>query len=232
MTTSVLVVDDDPRVVKVLSRAFGREGYKVVTSLGGDEALRLLEKESFDVVVLDVNLPPPNGFEVCRRLRDRDDWVPILLLTARDAVDDRVQGLDAGADDYLQKPFSIAELNARVRSLVRRAGKEPPKVLRSNGIMLEVDARRVTKDGREIYLTPREFDLLEMLMSNQGRVLTRSEILRSVWDLPGNDASNVVDVYVRYLREKLDLQKGPVSIVTVRGVGYRWSVEAGSEQAS
>ena len=230
--TRLLAVDDDPRVAAVLRRTFEREGYNVTVSFGGDDALRQMEAGDFDVVVLDVKMPPPDGFEVCRRLREAGNLVPVLLLTARSLVEDRVVGLDAGADDYLQKPFSIVELHARVRALLRRAGARPPNVLKSNGVTLDIDARRVWSGDTELELTSREFDVLLTFMRNPGRVLTRTEIVNSVWGVAYAGQSNVVDVYVRYLRAKLDQTGATSRIETLRGVGYRWAIEQGTEQAS
>lgn len=219
----ILLVDDDPRVVKLLRRALERDGYAVSDRHCGRSALSALDDESFDAIVLDVSLPEVDGLEVCRRLRSRGDTIPILMLTARGGVEDRVTGLDSGADDYLCKPFSVAELTARVRALLRRVDDASPQVLSSEGLALDLDARRVIKHEVEINLTRREFDLLAVFMRNPGRVLSRQTLIDAVWDFAFETESNIVDVYVRYLREKIDQPFGTTSIETVRGIGYRWA---------
>lgn len=228
----LLAVDDDPRVVRLLHRALEKEGYDVESCGTAHETMRLMEERSFDAVVLDVILPDSSGFEICRKLRSRGDWTPILMLTARGFPADRVQGLDSGADDYLPKPFSIAELTARLRSLLRRAAVAAPEIIHSNDLTLDLAAHRVEKRGVEIDLTPREFDLLRILISNPNRVLSRQTILDKVWDEDYEGGSNVVDVYVRYLRSKIDAPFGTDSIQTVRGIGYRWHPGAGAQRAS
>ena len=217
----VLVVEDETKMASLLRRALEREGYAVDVAGTGEDALWLGTENDYDAVVLDVMLPPPDGFEVCRKLRARGRWAPVLLLTARDAVEDRVTGLDAGADDYLAKPFSFAELYARLRALTRRGARERPATLTVGDLVLDPAAHLVCRDGRPVDLSPKEFALLELFMRHPGEVLTRTQMLEHVWDFAYDGRSNVVDVYVRYLREKVDRPFGRDSIETVRGVGYR-----------
>jgi two-component system OmpR family response regulator len=217
----VLVVEDEAKMASLLRRALEREGYAVDVAGTGEDALWLGTENDYDAVVLDVMLPPPDGFEVCRTLRTRGRWAPVLLLTARDAVEDRVAGLDAGADDYLAKPFSFAELYARLRALTRRGARERPATLTVGDLVLDPAAHLVCRDGRPVELSPKEFALLELFMRHPGEVLTRTQMLEHVWDFAYDGRSNVVDVYVRYLREKVDRPFGRESIETVRGVGYR-----------
>jgi two-component system OmpR family response regulator len=215
------VVEDEIKMASLLQRGLEREGYAVDFAGTGDDAIWSATETDYDAIVLDVMIPPPDGFDVCRRLRARGCWSPVLLLTARDGIDDRVAGLDAGADDYLTKPFSFAELCARVRALVRRRTPRRPVVLESGGIELDPVTHRVHRDQVEIDLSPKEFALLELFLYHVGEVLTRAEILEHVWDFAFDGTSNVVDVYVRYLREKIDRPFGRDTIETVRGVGYR-----------
>jgi two-component system OmpR family response regulator len=187
----------------------------------GSDALWLATENEYDAVVLDVMIPPPDGFEVCRQLRKDGRWAPVLLLTARDSVDDRVMGLDAGADDYLPKPFSLAELAARLRALMRRGRIPRPPVLELGDLVLDPATHRVQRGEVEIDLSPKEFALLELFLRHPDEVLTRTAILEHAWDFAYDGTSNVVDVYVRYLREKIDRPFGRQTIETVRGVGYR-----------
>jgi len=181
----------------------------------------MAQSAAYDAILLDVMLPGADGFEVCRSLREAGVWSPILMLTARDAVEDRVSGLDAGADDYLVKPFSFEELLARVRALVRRAPAERPVVIEVGDLRLDPAARRAWRGGTELDLSAKEFALLELFMRRPGRVLSRSELLDGAWDMAFERRSNIVDVYMRYLRAKIDKPFGCESIETVRGVGYR-----------
>jgi two-component system, OmpR family, response regulator MprA len=215
----VLVVDDDSAVRRSLSTALGRDGYEVLAAEGGNAALARLAAAGVDAVVLDVAMPEPNGLEVCRRLRARGDRTPILMLTARDLVDDRVAGLDAGADDYLIKPFALAELRARLRALVRRntAGAER---LSYADLVLDLAAARVTRSGREISLTRTEYALLELFLRNPGRVLSHSQIFQAVWGYDFGLRSNNLWVYMSYLRGKLGAGGEPRILHTVRGLGY------------
>jgi two-component system OmpR family response regulator len=223
----VLVVEDERKMADLLRRGLEEEGYAVDTAGDGQEALWLAGENAYDAVVLDVMLPDLDGFEVCRRLRDAGSWSPVLMLTARDAVADRVSGLDAGADDYLTKPFSFAELLARIRALVRRGAAERPPVLRAGDLTLDPATRRVARGEAPIELTAKEFALLEYLMRHRGDVLSRTRLIEHVWDFAYEGDSNVVDVYVRYLREKVDRPFGADSIETVRGAGYRLKEEPG-----
>ena len=217
----VLVVEDEVKMAGLLKRGLEEEGYAVDTAGDGREALWLATENPYDAIVLDVMLPDLDGFEVCRRLRDAGRWSPVLMLTARDAVPDRVEGLDAGADDYLTKPFSFAELLARVRALVRRGTPERPPALGAGNLTLDPATRRVARGDATIELTAKEFALLEFLMRHPGEVLSRTRLIEHVWDFAYEGDSNVVDVYVRYLREKVDRPFGMNSIETVRGAGYR-----------
>jgi two-component system OmpR family response regulator len=217
----VLVVEDESKLAGLLARGLGEEGHDAEIAHRGEEALALARSRRYDVIVLDVMLPGLDGFAVCRRLRDEGDWTPVLMLTARDAVGDRVRGLDAGADDYLMKPFSFEELLARVRALGRRAPRKRAAVLEVGDLRLDAPAHRAWRGQVELELSAREFALLEHFMRHPGAVLTRDQLLDGAWDLAFDPRSNVVDVYVRYLREKVDRPFGRASIQTVRGVGYR-----------
>ncbi len=217
----ILVVDDDPKLIGLVRRALTEEGLAVDIARNGDEGFRMAVATEYDAIVLDVGLPGASGFDVCRRLRKAGRWAPVLMLTARDAVEDRVEGLDAGADDYLPKPFSLAELFARLRALARRGTAERPAVLEAGDLTLDPAARRVHRGEIEIDLSTKEFALLELLMRHPGQVLSRDLLVEHCWDQAYESRSNVVDVYVRYLREKIDRPFGQESIETVRGVGYR-----------
>jgi two-component system, OmpR family, response regulator len=220
----VLVADDDSGIVKVIRTALGRAGHVLDTCSNGADALWHATEGSYDIILLDVDLPPPDGFEVCRQLREREVWTPILLLTGRLATEDRVFGLDVGADDYLVKPFALDELQARMRALVRRGALPRPSVVIAGDIELDPATRAVRRAGEPISLTPREFDLLELLIRREGAVATRDEILTKLWDFAFESGSNVVDVSVRRLRQKVDAPFGRASIRSVRGVGYRFDV--------
>ncbi|MFL5884167.1 MAG: response regulator transcription factor [Thermoleophilaceae bacterium] len=216
----ILLVDDEPKMAAAIARGLRHEGYAVDLAASGDDALFHARVYEYDAIVLDVLLPGPNGFEVCRTLRAEDHWAPVLMLTARDHVDDRIQGLDVGADDYLVKPFSFGELLARLRALLRRRPRERPAVLRAGDVELDPAAFGVKRAGQEVRLTAREFALLRFLMENPNEVLTRSRLLEHVWDANYEGPSNIVDVYVGYLRKKLEQPFGRPLIKTVRGVGY------------
>jgi two-component system, OmpR family, response regulator len=217
----VLVVEDEVKMAGLLRRALEEEGYAVDVASNGGEGLWLGTENAYDAVVLDLMLPDVDGFDVCRRLREAGRWSPVLMLTARDAVSDRVAGLDAGADDYLTKPFSLAELLARLRALIRRGGVERPAVLRAGDLTLDPTTHAVRRGRTEIELTAKEFALLEYLMRHVGEVLSRTRLIEHVWDFAYEGDSNVVDVYVRYLRNKIDRPFERDSIETVRGSGYR-----------
>jgi two-component system OmpR family response regulator len=217
----VLVVEDEVKMAALVKRALEREGYAVDVAGTGEDGLWLATEYEYDAIVLDVMIPVPDGFEVCRELRSRGRWAPVLLLTARDGVDDRVTGLDAGADDYLAKPFSFAELAARLRALTRRGVVERPTVLTIDDLTLDPATHEVHRGDTEIELSPKEFALLELFLRHPDEVLTRTAILEHTWDFAYEGTSNVVDVYVRYLREKIDRPFGRDTIRTVRGVGYQ-----------
>jgi two-component system OmpR family response regulator len=217
----VLVVEDDVKMAALLRRGLVEEGLSADVARTGDDALWMAGATDYDAIVLDVMLPGADGFEVCRRLRENGRWAPVLMLTARDAVEDRVTGLDAGADDYLTKPFSFAELLARLRALARRPPLERPTVIEVGDLRLDPAGRQVWRDGTEIDLSAKEFALLETFMRRPGEVLSRYQLLEHCWDYGYENRSNVVDVYVRYLREKVDRPFGRSSLETVRGAGYR-----------
>jgi len=213
----LLIVEDEPRMAALLRRGFVEEGFAAdIVALGAD-CVATASATQYDVVLLDVLLPDLDGFEVCRRLRQQSCWSPVLMLTARDSITDRVHGLDAGADDYLVKPFSFAELCARVRALIRRGGHPRPSVLEVGHLRLDPARRLAWLRGHEVHLSGKEFALLEVFLRHPGQVLTRSRLLDHVWDFTFDGTSNVVDQYVAYLRRKL----GNDLIETVRGAGYR-----------
>jgi DNA-binding response OmpR family regulator len=220
----LLIVEDERPLADVLTRGFREEGYAVDAAYDGESAFHLVESASYDLVVLDVMLPKLNGYQCCRRLRDVGNRVPILMLTARDAVDDRVKGLDSGADDYLIKPFAFRELLARVRALLRREGLFKDAVLRAGNLELHASTRSVYCEGEPVELTSKEFAILEYFMHNANRVLTRTQIAEHTWDHGFVALSNVVDVYVRALRRKLRDDREPRLLRTVRGVGYQLRV--------
>ena len=217
----VLVAEDDVKMAGLLKRGLEEEGYAVDVARTGTEAVWAGTENPYDAILLDVMLPDLDGLEVCRRLRTQNRWAPVMMLTARDAIPDRVAGLDAGADDYLTKPFSFSELLARLRALLRRGPSERPAVLTAGDLVLDPATRRVSRGTERIELTPKEFALLEYFLRHPGEVLTRSRLIEHVWDFAYEGDSNVVDVYVRYLREKVDRPFGRTSIETVRGSGYR-----------
>ncbi|HSI80603.1 MAG TPA: response regulator transcription factor [Solirubrobacterales bacterium] len=224
----VLIVEDEPKLLALLHRGLAREGMAVDAVGAGEEALWRAQATDYDAIVLDLMLPGVDGFEVCRRLRAAGVWSPILLLTARDAIRDRVAGLDSGADDYLTKPFSYAELLARLRALVRRGRPERPSELRVGTLRLDPATRRVWRGEEPIELSPKEFAVLETLMRRPGEVLSRFQLLEHAWDYEYENRSNVVDVYVRFLRRKIDRPFGVSSIETVRGAGYRLREDGGA----
>jgi two-component system OmpR family response regulator len=217
----VLMVEDDVRMAGLVRRGLAEEGHAADVASTGEDGVWLAQAHPYDAIVLDVMLPGLSGFETCKRLRKAGVWSPVLMLTARDGVEDRVAGLDAGADDYLTKPFSFAELLARLRALSRRGSAERPVELAVGDLRLDPATRRVWRGEIEVALSPKEFALLETFMRRPGQVLTRLQLLEHAWDFAYENRSNVVDVYVRYLREKLDRPFGKRSFETVRGVGYR-----------
>jgi two-component system, OmpR family, response regulator len=216
----VLVVEDEVKIARAIRRGLEHEGYATDLVATGEEAILQATEYDYDAVVLDVMIRAPDGFAVCRQMRARNRWAPVLMLTARDSVEDRIRGLDAGADDYLVKPFSFGELLARLRALLRRAPAARPAILRAGDVALDPSTHVVTRGGRPVALSAREFALLEFLMRHPGQVLTRTAMLEHVWDYRFGGDSNVVDVYIGYLRRKLDEPFGPPLIRTVRGVGY------------
>jgi two-component system OmpR family response regulator len=217
----LLVVEDDPAMATMLSRGLRREGYAVDAVGTGVDAVWSITETGYDAVVLDAMIPPPDGFEVCRQIRAAGRWVPVLMLTARDGVLDKVHGLDAGADDYLTKPFDLPELLARVRALTRREPRVRPTELRVGDLVLDPASRSVCRGRTPIALSPKEFALLQELMRRAGDTLTRTYLIEHVWDFAYDGGSNVVDVYVRYLRAKIDRPFDRNTIRTVRGAGYR-----------
>ncbi|HEY7014106.1 MAG TPA: response regulator transcription factor [Streptosporangiaceae bacterium] len=221
----VLVVEDEARMARLLKRGLEEEGHAVDVCGDGPGGLWMATENSYAAIVLDVMLPGFDGFEVCRKLRAAGVWAPVIMLTARDAVGDRVRGLDAGADDYLVKPFSLLELAARLRALARRDDRARPAVLDVNGLRLDPATKQAWRDSVELQLSPKEFSLLEFFLRHPGTVLTRSQILEAVWDFAYDGGSNVVDQYVAYLRRKADLPFGRHDIETVRGMGYRLRAE-------
>jgi len=222
-----LVVEDEAKMAALIRRGLAEEGYSADVARTSEEALWMARATPYDAIVLDLMLPGRDGLEVCRELRESGVWSPILMLTARDGVEDRVEGLDSGADDYLSKPFSFAELLARLRALARRGVPERPAVLEVGSLRLDPATRRTWRDDLEIQLSAKEFALLETFMRRAGDVLTRLELLEHAWDYGYENRSNVVDVYVRYLREKIDRPFGLDAIETVRGAGYRLRADGG-----
>jgi two-component system OmpR family response regulator len=222
----VLLAEDDRSVRDSLVLALQVEGYEVDATVDGEAAIKAFEKQVPDVVVLDVMMPKVDGLGVCRRIRDADSDVPVLMLTARHEISDRVAGLDAGADDYLVKPFSFPVLVARVRALLRRAGGRDPAPLRVGRLRIDPGGRRVWHDDQEVFLTTREFEVLEFLIRREGQVLSKSQILAGVWSDEFDGDPNIVEVYIGRLRRKID---GPddldATITTVRGAGYRLGVD-------
>ena len=215
------MVEDEVRMAGLLKRALKEEGHAVDVAIDGPQGLWLATENEYGTIVLDVMLPGMDGFQLCRRLRESGGWAPVLMLTARDGVTDRVRGLDAGADDYLVKPFSLLELAARLRALARRDGRTRPPVLAEGDLRLDPASKQAWRAGTELHLSPKEFCLLEFFLRNPGRVLTRSQIIEAVWDFAYDGGSNVVDQYVNYLRRKVDAPFGRRDLETVRGMGYR-----------
>jgi two-component system OmpR family response regulator len=222
----VLVVEDEARMANVIKRSLVREGLASDLAGDGDEAIWMATAVDYDAIVLDVMLPRRNGFEACRILRERGVWSPVLMLTARDGVADRVAGLDSGADDYLVKPFALAELHARLRSLVRRGRPERPTVLQVGDLRLDPARREVHRGDVPIELSAKEFALLEALMRRPGDVFSRLDLIEQAWDIAYESRSNIVEVYIGRLRRKLDEPFGTHSLQTVRGVGYRLRAES------
>lgn len=217
----VLVIEDHPRVALLLERGLREEGHVVDVAATAAQGLSRGLEYDYDAIVLDLMLPDGDGVDALRRLREANRWAPVLILTAKDGVEDRVRGLDAGADDYMVKPFALAELLARLRALTRRTPPERPAVLEVGDLALDPATREVRRGDTPVHLTPREFALLEFLMRHAGEVVSRAMLMEHVWDYAFDGDSNVLEVYVRYLREKVDRPFGKASIETVRGIGYR-----------
>jgi two-component system, OmpR family, response regulator len=222
-----LVVEDELKMAALLRRGLTEEGYGADVARTGQDALWMAQSVPYDAIVLDVMLPDLDGFDLCRELRGNGVWTPVLMLTARDGVEDRVAGLDSGADDYLTKPFSFAELLARLRALTRRGPAARPTVLAVGQLRLDPATRQVWRGEAEVELSAKEFALLETFMRRPGQVLSRLDLLDHAWDYGYENRSNVVDVYVRYLRAKIDRPFGCQSIETVRGAGYRLRQDGG-----
>ena len=222
----VLLVEDDGRVSSFIRRGLVQEGFSVDVSCDGRDAFHQALHEPYDVIVLDILIPFMDGFEVLGQIRGQGCRVPVLVLSAKDSVEDRVRGLNGGADDYLVKPFSFAELTARIRALLRRRSDLGQSVVRVEDLEIDLATRKVKRGGRRINLTPKEFSLLEYLVRHQGNVLTRTMIAEHVWDQHFDSFSNVIDVYIRYLRAKVDDASGTRLIHTIRGVGYVLSEKA------
>ncbi len=222
----VLVVDDEVRLAALIKRGLEEDGHAVDVVGDGPEAVWMAQENPYDVIVLDVMLPGFDGFEVCRRLRVQAVWTPVLMLSARRGVDDRVRGLDCGADDYLGKPFTFAELGARLRALARRGGEPRPTTLAVNDLRLDPATHQAWRGDVELVLSAKEFSLLEFLMQHPNEVLTRTRIIEHGWDFAFDGVSNVVDQYIRYLRNKIDRPFGKSDLETVRGAGYRLRVTA------
>jgi len=216
----VLIVEDEPKLVASLKKGLEKEGYIVEIALDGESGAKRAQYGDFEVILLDLMLPLKDGLTVCRELRRNEIETPILMLTARDSLDDRVLGLDSGADDYLVKPFSFEELLARLRAILRRSKEVIPPVLKIDDLTLDPAARKVMRGGKEITLTTREFALLQFLMRNAGQVLSRDQILDRIWDASYEGWSNVIDVHIMALRKKIDAGKPKKLIQTIRGVGY------------
>jgi two-component system OmpR family response regulator len=224
---NVLVVEDEVKMAALLRRGLSEEGLTVDVAGSGETALGMARASSYDAIVLDVMLPGIDGFETCRQLRGEGVWTPVLMLTARGALEDRVAGLDGGADDYLTKPFSFVELLARLRALVRRGEIERPSVIEVGDLRLDPATHEVWRGEEEIDLSAKEFALLEVFMRRPGLVLTRSQLLDQAWEYDFEHRSNVIDVYIRYLRRKIDLPFEVKSLETVRGAGYRLRKDGG-----
>jgi two-component system, OmpR family, response regulator len=223
----VLIVEDELRMASLVRRGLVKEGLAADVAVKGEDALWMAAATDYDVIVLDVMLPGISGFETCRRLRQNGVWAPVLMLTARDSVEDRVAGLDTGADDYLVKPFAFAELLARLRALVRRGDLTRLPVLEVGDLRLDPATRQAWRGRTEIYLSSKEFALLETFMRRPDQVLSRLHLLEHAWDFAYENRSNVVDVFVRHLRRKIDEPFGRCSLETVRGAGYRLRADAG-----
>jgi heavy metal response regulator len=225
MPVRLLVVEDESKVASFIKKGLGEEGYAVDLAADGEAGLAMALERVHDLIILDIRLPKMDGLQVLRMLRQDKVTTPVLLLTVRATIEDKVLGLDAGADDYLTKPFAFQELVARVRALLRRRAEAEPAVLQVGDLSLDPARRTVVRGGVKIDLTAREFALLDYFMRNPGRVLTRTMIAEHVWDYSFDTSTNVIDVYVNYLRKKIDAEREPKLLHTVRGVGYMLQVE-------
>jgi DNA-binding response OmpR family regulator len=223
----MLVVEDEKNVAAAVRRGLEAEGFAIDVATTGTEGLWMATENSYDVIVLDILLPGLNGYEVCRKLREADNWTPILMLTAKSGDYDQAEALDTGADDYLTKPFSFVVLVARIRALLRRSGHSAPVVYRAGDVTLDPITHRCTRGDIEIPLTAREFSVLEFLMRRAGEAVTKAEILENVWDFAFEGDPNIVEVYIRHLRRKLDEPFGRQLIETIRGIGYRLDYKGG-----
>jgi DNA-binding response OmpR family regulator len=223
----VLVVEDEKRLAATLKRGLSSEGFAVDVALDGPQGLWMAREHPYDAVVLDIMLPGINGYKICGTLREEGNWMPILMLTAKDGEYDEAEALDTGADDFLSKPFSFVVLVARLRALVRRGVRPRPSVLVAGDLRLDPAARSCTRDGVDIALTPREFSLLEYLLRRAGEVVRKTEILEHVWDYDFDGDPNIVEVYAGYLRRKIDVPFGRHALETVRGAGYRLNPQGG-----
>lgn len=221
----ILVVEDEPSVANFIRKGLSEAGYAVDLAMDGDEGLAYALAADYDVLVLDIMLPKMDGLQLLRDLRERGQKTPTLILTARDTVDNRIEGLDIGADDYLVKPFAFPELLARIRALLRRPPLQTDTTLSVGDLEMDTATRKVHRNKRSIELSPREYSLLEYLMRNPNRVLTRTQIVEHVWNFDFFNESNVIDVYIGYLRRKIDKNSNTPLIHTIRGVGYRMSVD-------
>lgn len=217
----ILIVEDEPKIARFIYKGLAEEGYAVDIARDGEEALSFTQSAPYDLIILDLLLPKTDGVTVCRKIRASNLSVPVLILTARDSIEDRVTGLDAGADDYLVKPFAFTELLARIRALLRRPRALTNNTLRIRDLVMDVSKHTVERGGVLIGVTPKEYSLLEYMMRNQGQVLTRTQIMEHIWNYDYYAGSNVVDVYIRYLRKKIDEGRSVKLIKTVRGVGYK-----------
>jgi len=223
----VMVVEDEPGLAELIRRGLVADGFVTDVLDNGEDAIWAASERSYDVIVLDIMLPKVNGYDVVKELRRRGNWTPILMLTAKDGEYDERDAFDLGADDYLTKPFSFLVLVGRLRALIRRGAPERPVVLAAGDLTLDPAKRRVERTGEAVRLTPREFGLLEFLMHRRGDVVTKSQILDAVWDSAFEGDPNIVEVYVRYLRRKIDVPFGRHAIETVRGMGYRLAADGG-----
>ncbi len=223
----ILVVEDEKKLAASLKRGLEADGFAVDIALTGDDGLWMAREHDYDAIVLDIMLPGMNGYKVCESLRDDGNWTPILMLTAKDGELDEAEALDTGADDFLRKPFSHLVLVARLRALLRRGAKERPVELTADDLLVDPNQRRCWRDGTEIELTAREFSVLEYLIRNAGTVVSKRDILDHVWDYDFEGDPNIIEVYVRHLRRKIDEPFGRSSIQTVRGAGYRLNQDGG-----